>query len=187
MKQVTIVGVGALGSHVALFLRNEAQLKLIDFDRVEKKNTLSQFHSHKSLGQNKARSLEQCMDFLFAGPRVFSVPHKLVEDNAEQLLSKTDLVIDCVDNVEARKIIESNRFTDVLHGGLAADGQFGLVAWNDEFPIEDGGEEAATCEDGEHLPFIATTAAYIAKAAQMYLKDGRKVGFMVHPTGAERT
>jgi molybdopterin/thiamine biosynthesis adenylyltransferase len=187
MKQVTIVGVGALGSHVALFLRNEARLKLIDFDRIEQKNVLSQFHARRNVGKNKARSLEQTMDFLFSGPEVISLPHKLVEDNAEQLLSKTDLVIDCVDNAEARKLIESHKFTPVLHGGLAADGMFGMVGWDDEFPIEGGGEEGATCEDGEHLPFIATTAAYIAKAAQTYLKHGHKLGFMVHPTGAERT
>ena len=46
MKTVVIVGVGALGSHVALLGRNwGVQLKLVDFDRIEQKNTQAQFHS----------------------------------------------------------------------------------------------------------------------------------------------
>ncbi len=52
--KVTIVGVGALGSHAALLLRNEADLKLIDFDKVDAKNTLAQFHARQSIGRNKA-------------------------------------------------------------------------------------------------------------------------------------
>lgn len=186
MKRVTIVGVGALGSHVALFLRNEAHLHLIDFDRVEHKNLLSQFHSKKSVGKNKARALEQVFDFLFEST-VSSNTNKLVEDNAQQLLGKSDLIIDCVDNSEARLLIQGFSRCDVLHGGIDAEGSFGRVQWDEQFEIDEGVLGAATCENGEHLPFIATTAAYIARAAQQFLKTGRKNGFLIHPGGVERT
>ena len=35
---------------------------------------------------------------------------------------------------------------------------------------------ASTCEDGEFLPFIALTAAYMARSVQIFLKDGKKIG-----------
>jgi len=48
---------------------------------------------------------------------------------------------------------------------------------------DETGMGAATCEDGEHLPFITTVSSYMAASIQRFLKDGRKVGFQVHPGG----
>jgi len=74
-----------------------------------------------------------------------------------------------------------------VHGALAADGTFGQVIWDEQFVIDDeSGAGAATCENGEHLPFIAMTSAYLAQAIQLFLKSGKKIGFQVHPTGAIR-
>jgi hypothetical protein len=44
-------------------------------------------------------------------------------------------------------------------------------------------EGGATCENGEFLPFIAITSAYLARAAQIYLQKGEKVGFSISPSG----
>ena len=55
---ITIIGAGALGSHVALLLRNMKQgLTVCDFDRIETKNLQAQFHGKMGLGMNKAVSL----------------------------------------------------------------------------------------------------------------------------------
>lgn len=186
MKRVTIVGVGALGSHVALLLRNEAALKVVDFDRIESKNVLAQFHSKTSIGKNKASALQQTISFLF-GLKTEAVPHKLTSDNAEQLLGGTELIVDCLDNAAARKVVQDyarRTSTPCLHGALAADGGFGRVVWDDRFVIDgEAGAGAATCEGGEHLPFIAIVSAYIARSAQMYLKSGKKIGFEINPIG----
>ncbi|APU89003.1 thiamine biosynthesis protein ThiF-like protein [Virus Rctr197k] len=200
MKKVVIVGAGALGSHVAQFLRNEAELKVIDFDRVEQKNVLAQFHARPAIGKNKAEALKQAMQFNW-GLKIHAVPHKLTKDNASQLLGGTSatndcqLIIDCLDNGEARRIIQQYvRYkddngqiqcgVDTLHGALAPGGDFGRVIWDEMFTIDDeaaGG--APTCEGGEFLPFIGIVAAYIARAAQLFLADGTKTGFVVHPGG----
>lgn len=186
MKKVTIVGVGALGSHVALALRNEAALKVVDFDRVEQKNVLSQFHGRSGVGTNKTNSLKQTMSFLF-GTKVEGVPHRLVADNARQLLGGADLVIDCLDNGASRRVVQDfcrGGSVPCLHGALAAGGTFGRAVWTEQFVIDDeAGAGAATCEDGEFLPFICLVSAFVARAAQAFLKDGRKVGFQVHPQG----
>lgn len=185
MARVVIVGVGALGSHLVQFLRSvPADLFLVDFDRVEQKNTLSQFHARNSVGKNKVQSLQQAMKFLW-NTKVEGTPHKLTADNVEQVLSGADLLIDCLDNAEARGLVQAyarKHSVACLHGALSADGQLGRVVWDESFTIDSEGDSgAATCEDGEHLPFIGMAATYLARSAQEYLKSGRKLGWQVYP------
>lgn len=187
-KVVTIVGVGALGSHVVQFLRNvDVSLSVIDDDRVEQKNVLAQFHSKKSVGKSKVQSVTQSMQFMFAR-KVDGTPHRLRDDNTDELLGGSGLIIDCLDNIESRKIVSAYaRANDVpcLHGALAPDGQFGRVIWDEHFqPDAEAGAGAATCEGGEHLPFIAVVSSYVAYAAQRFLEQEKKLGFQVHPAGA---
>jgi molybdopterin/thiamine biosynthesis adenylyltransferase len=191
VKTLTVVGVGALGSHVVQALRNaDATLKVIDFDRVEQRNVASQFHGKPNVGKAKVASLQQTMNFLF-GRKVETIPHKLTSDNDDQLLSKADLLIDCLDNGAARKLVQGfarRSHTPCLHGALDANGSFGRVVWDENFVIdEEGAAGAATCEDGVHLPFITVVAANIAYAAQQFFKDGRRIGFEISPGGAIRT
>lgn len=201
-RRVVIVGVGALGSHVAQFLRNvDAELVVVDHDRVEKKNVASQFHAKASVGKGKVAGLKQTMNFLF-GKKLNTVPHKLTKDNAFELLGDADLVIDCLDNAASRRVVQefcesanlkmsgfgSGDPIPCLHGALDAAGSFGRVIWSEDFVIDaEGAEGQATCEDGEFLPFIAVTAAYVARSAQLFLEKGRRVGYTVHPSGAVAT
>ena len=190
MKTLTIVGVGALGSHVVQLVRNvEASLKVIDFDRVEMKNTQSQFHGKTGVGQAKVAALKQVMQFLF-GMKIETNSNKLVPENVDALLGKSDLVLDCLDNGASRRVIQNYvRANSIpcLHGAVAPDGQFGRVVWDESFTIDDeAGVGAATCENGEHLPFLAITSAYIAHAVKEYLKSGQKIGFSISPAGTIR-
>lgn len=185
MKTITIVGVGALGSHVALLLRNEANLLVIDYDRIEQKNTSSQFHSKTNVGKLKASALQQTLGFLF-GVKIRATTNKLTKDNDQQLLAGADLIIDCLDNGEARRLVQAyarNTETPCLHGALAADGGFGRVVWDEKFEIDDAAAGGATCEDGQHLPFIAVTSSYIAYTAQQFLLSGKKASLNVFPGG----
>lgn len=187
MKNVTIVGAGALGSHVAMLLRNEADLKVVDFDRVEQKNTLSQFHGKPGVGKLKVQALAQTMQLLW-GLRVGTVPHKLNTENDDQLLYGSELIIDCLDNGTARRIVQGfarRSHTPCLHGALAPGGQLGRSVWDEQFVADDEiGQGAATCEGGEHLPFVALVASYVAYSAQGFLTGGIRRGFHVFPAGA---
>jgi predicted ThiF/HesA family dinucleotide-utilizing enzyme len=184
---IIIVGVGALGSHLLLLARNlPVRLTVVDFDRVEHKNTLSQFHSRMGMGRNKAAAIQQAMQGLF-GLRVQSVPHRLTADNVAALLSGVDLVVDCVDNAPTRKLIQDHVRAEgipCLHGALAADGSYARIMWDEVFAIDgDGAPGQATCEDGEHLPFIALVAARMAMAVQGFLRDGERTSVHLHPGG----
>jgi molybdopterin/thiamine biosynthesis adenylyltransferase len=186
MKKVTIVGVGAIGSHVALLLRNEATLRIVDMDRVESKNVMSQFHGRPGVGKGKVQSLQQSMQLMF-GLRIEGIPHRLTEDNQDQLLSGSDLIVDCLDNAKSRIIVQSyarRTGTPCLHGALAPGGQFGQAIWDPAFRIDDeSGMGGATCENGEHLPFIAMVSALVAQSAKLFLREGRTVGFQAYPGG----
>lgn len=183
--RVVVVGVGALGSHVALLCRTlPVQLKVIDFDRIEAKNLLAQFHTRMGVGRNKAQALQQAMHGLF-GVKIDAVPHKLSADNTEALLGDADLVVDCLDNAEARKLVQDFvRARDIpcVHGALAPDGELGRVVWDHLFVIDS--EDApgqATCEGGEHLPFIGRTAATLAQAVALYVGDKRQISTQLLP------
>lgn len=186
---IVIVGVGALGSHLGLLLRNWAYptglypIRVCDFDRVEKKNVMSQFHTTMGVGRNKAQAFQQALHGMFAS-RVEAFPHKLTLDNVTTLLGGAALVIDCTDNAEARRVIQGfvkPMKIPCLHGCLGADGTIGRVVWTDQFKPDEAGEGQATCENGEHLPFIGMVSSYLAQAAQRFLKTGERWAFQVLP------
>jgi len=190
-KTIVIVGAGALGSHLVLLARNwDASLRVVDFDRVEQKNTLAQFHSKMGLRQNKAQALQKALIGLF-GVRIDAVPHRLTEDNAATLLGEAALVLDCTDNAEARRVIQRQvqaAGTPCLHGALSADGTFGRVVWDEhDFTADEEGEPGqATCEDGQQLPMFALVAAQLAVAAQRFLDSGQQQSFQISPSGIIR-
>jgi predicted ThiF/HesA family dinucleotide-utilizing enzyme len=190
MKRVVVVGVGALGSHAVQLLRNTgAAIKIVDFDRVEQKNVQSQFHGKPHVGKTKVEALKQTMQFLF-GAKVEANSNKLTDGNARELLGGADLVLDCLDNGDARRVVQAYvraNAVQCVHGALAPGGEFGRVVWDEAFAIDDASSAgAATCADGEHLAFIAVTASWLAHAAGVFLRQGTKVGFSISPSGAIR-
>lgn len=183
---VVIVGVGALGSHVALFARNWMnQLRVVDFDRVEAKNTLAQVHTRMGLGANKAMALQRTLQGLF-GTTIEAIPHRFSVDSAAVLLTGAALVLDCTDNIEARTVIAAaaeRRGTACLHGAVSADGMFARIVWDELFvPDAEGTPGAPTCEGGEALPFFGVVGAWMAGVAQAYLTSGVKRSYHLTPT-----
>lgn len=186
-KKIVIVGVGALGSHLVQFLRNvDAKIRIIDFDKVEQKNTQSQFHARNSTGKPKVQALGQLMQFLF-NLKLEMISNKLHDKNIDILLNDADLIVDCLDNAESRIIVQNfARKNNIacLHGALSANGDFGRVVWDNLFTIDkEPGEGAATCENGEHLPFIGLSASILAQSAKKYLDTGEMMNYHISPGG----
>lgn len=190
MKNVTIVGVGALGSHVVLMTRScKINVRAIDFDRVEMKNISSQFHGKPGVGKLKVNALDQAMNMFFAY-RITCISSKLSLDNQDSILKGSDLVVDCLDNGDSRRIVQNYVRTakiPCVHGALAADGGFGRVVWDERFVIDDAAPGAPTCEAGEHLPFIGIVSSYLSRSIQEFVTSGNKIGWEVSPGGAMQT
>jgi molybdopterin-synthase adenylyltransferase len=190
-KKLVICGVGALGSTCVQYLRNvDAELRLIDFDRVESKNLAAQWFVKQSLGKNKAEALRlQLANFYGAKAEAMGV--RLRADNAAQLLADCALAVDCFDNADSRLALsEAARAANVplVHGALSADGTFGLVRWDERFtPDREDAEGQATCEGGEHLPMIGLMGAMLARTIQDFLASDDRRDYLVSLTSVQRT
>ena len=191
MPKLVICGVGALGSTAVHYLRNvEAELRLIDFDRVEAKNLAAQWFVKQSVGKNKAEAVRlQLANFYGAKAEAMGV--RLAANNAEQLLAGATLAVDCFDNADSRIALSTAARAanlPLVHAALAADGTFGMVRWDERFtPDREDVEGQATCEGGEHLPMIGLVGATLARTIQDFVKSAERRDYLVSLSGVVRT
>ena len=168
----------------------EAQLRLVDFDRVESKNLSAQWFVKQSLGKNKAEAARlQLANFY--GVKAEAMGVRLGAHNAAQLLDGCALAVDCFDNADSRiALSEAARAANVplVHAALAADGTFGLVRWDERFTADrEDVEGQATCEGGEHLPMIGLMGAVLARTIQDFIARGDRHDHQVSLSGVMRT
>ncbi|NMO19847.1 thiamine biosynthesis protein ThiF [Pyxidicoccus fallax] len=189
--RIIFCGVGAIGSTAAVLCRNlEATLAFIDFDRVESKNLLSQAYVKPSVGKNKAEALKLQLLNLH-GVKAESFGVRLTRDNVEALCGGGDLLVDCFDNRDSRLLLSEyarKAGKPLVHGAVSADGNFGLVRWDERFtPDAEDTAGQATCEGGAHLPLMGVLAATLARAVQDFLKHGVKRDALVNLTAVVPT
>lgn len=189
--RIVICGVGALGSTAVMFLRNvKAELAVVDFDRVESKNLLGQVFVKASVGKNKAEATKLQLAS-FWGVKVEAFGVRLVPENAETLLGRADLVVDALDNRAGRELVSATcrrLGKPLIHGAVSADGDFGVVRWDERFTADaEDTEGQATCEGGAHLPFLGLVSATLARAVQTFVLQGRKDDFIVTLRGVTQT
>lgn len=112
-SRVLIVGVGGLGSPVALYLAaaGVGELHLADFDQVDLTNLQRQVvHDSASVGQPKVDSAMSRLAAL--NPLVRVVPHRqaLDSDSLAAAVAAVDLVLDCCDNFATREAVNAACF-----------------------------------------------------------------------------
>lgn len=188
MKTVAVCGVGALGSHLALLLRNAAQLRVVDFDRVESKNLLAQAYVKTVLGKNKAEAL-RLMLHNFYQVKAEARPVRVCETNVAAVLAEVDVAVDAFDNAQSRRCLSAyarQQGLPLLHLAISGDGTTGLVRWEERFVADEEARPGeATCEGGEHLPMIASVAAAGARAVQDYLEHALQQDRLVRLDGVQ--
>ena len=105
---VCIIGLGGLGSSAALYLAaaGVGRLGLVDSDVLELSNLQRQvLHTTDRLGTTKTQSAEETLRALNPEIRLQSAQMRVSEDNAADLLSAYDLVLEATDNFEAKFLI----------------------------------------------------------------------------------
>lgn len=108
-SSVLIVGLGGLGSPVALYLAAGGirRLGLCDNDTVSLSNLQRQIlYSEKSEGEPKSRCASARLSALSSATTFDLLEDGLNPDNAETIISEYDLVIDCTDNHSTRYLID---------------------------------------------------------------------------------
>ncbi len=105
---VLIVGVGGLGSPLALYLAaaGVGRIGLVDFDRVEESNLQRQvLHGTASVGHSKLESARTRLTDLNPHVRVDVYDTAIRSDNAFELIRPYDVVVDGTDNFPTRYLV----------------------------------------------------------------------------------
>ena len=107
-SSVIIIGLGGLGSPVAMYLAAAGigKMTLVDFDSVDLSNLQRQIiHRQNSIGQLKADSARQTLKELNNDCEIETVSELLKENELGDLITSHDLVIDATDNFVTRDMI----------------------------------------------------------------------------------
>ncbi len=112
-SKVLIIGMGGLGSPVALYLASAGigTLGICDFDEVELSNLQRQIiHSNNSIGLSKVDSAKQSINRINPDITVIKHPEKLEGNALDNIIEHYDLVLDCSDNFSSRFAINQACF-----------------------------------------------------------------------------
>jgi adenylyltransferase/sulfurtransferase len=109
-SRALIVGMGGLGSPVALYLAaaGVGELHLADFDSVDLTNLQRQIiHDTQSVGLGKVDSAMARLSAI--NPEITLVPHRaaLDADSLAAAVEAVDLVLDCSDNFSTREAVNA--------------------------------------------------------------------------------
>lgn len=158
--RVLIVGLGGLGSPVALYLAaaGVGELHLADFDEVDLSNLQRQvLHASANLGEAK---VDSALDRLAAlNPLVRLQAHRraLDEDSLAEAVAAVDLVLDCSDNFATREAVNAACFAQgkplVSGAAIRLEGQLAVFDPRQSHSpcyhclYGEGGEEGLTCSE----------------------------------------
>jgi len=121
---VLIVGAGGLGSPAALYLAaaGVGTIGIIDFDRVELSNLQRQvIHTTEDVDKLKAESAAATIKAINPDVKVRVYSQRLTADNAVDLISEYDFVIDGTDNFPTKFLINDACYfadTTYSHAGI---------------------------------------------------------------------
>jgi adenylyltransferase/sulfurtransferase len=119
-----VAGAGGLGSAAVLYLAaaGVGRLRLCDSGRVELSNLNRQIlYTEQSIGGLKARSARAAVAGLNRSIRVEPLAATLADSNVQELVGDADLIVDCLDTLAARLVL--NRFAvkarvPLVHAGV---------------------------------------------------------------------
>jgi len=121
---VFVAGAGGLGSPVAVYLAAAGlgTLRICDCGEPELSNLNRQIlHSESDIGINKAISAEASIKLLNPNVRVEPITDRITEDTVEAIVGDADIIVDCLDNFEARHILNEfavKKTLPFIHAGI---------------------------------------------------------------------
>ena len=165
--KVLLIGVGGLGSPVAMYLAaaGVGEMTLVDFDSVDLTNLQRQIvHRMDSVGKLKTDSARQTLHSLNPDCKINTVTELLDETGMQQQVKKHDVVIDATDNFTTRFMI--NQFcvaeqTPLVSGAaIRWEGQISTFTNQPGTPCyhclygQDGEEDESCTENGVLAPVV---------------------------------
>jgi molybdopterin/thiamine biosynthesis adenylyltransferase len=106
--RVLIAGAGGLGSATATYLAaaGVGWLRVVDHDRVELSNLNRQvLHRDEDIGKNKVDSAAKRLGEINPNIKIEAIAETITEDNISRLAADCDLIVDAMDNLPARYLL----------------------------------------------------------------------------------
>jgi len=106
--KVFIAGVGGLGSVTATYLAaaGVGLIRVVDHDRVELSNLNRQIvHRDEDIGKNKVDSAAKRLREINPEVKIEAVAETITEANISELLAGCDLIVDAMDNLPIRYLL----------------------------------------------------------------------------------
>ena len=128
---VAVIGAGGLGGAVCLSLARVGvgNLRICDGDGFDQSNLNRQMLSTMNrLGRNKAECAAEAIKEINPATQVNAFPVWADESNLPDILDNADTVVDCLDNLKSRYMVEQaarDKGIPFVHGAIA--GQEGMV------------------------------------------------------------
>jgi molybdopterin/thiamine biosynthesis adenylyltransferase len=124
-SRVAVIGAGGLGGHVILLLARMGigTLVVVDYDVFDETNLNRQaLSSMEALGKPKPEAAAATVSSVNPGVKVIPCQVKLDSSNAPEILTGSNVVVDALDNVQDRFLLERTTKKlgiPLVHGALA--------------------------------------------------------------------
>jgi len=122
--KVIIAGSGGLGSTASLYLAaaGAGTIRIVDHDRVELSNLNRQIlHWDKDIGRKKVDSAAEKLSQLNQDVKIETVDETINETNISQLVAGFDLIVDAMDNLPTRYLLNKaaiENHVPFIHGAV---------------------------------------------------------------------
>jgi adenylyltransferase/sulfurtransferase len=107
-SRVVIAGAGGLGSPIAIYLTvaGIGMIRLIDHDHVALSNLNRQIlHWEGDIGRKKVDSAKEKLRSLNSAAEIETIGETITEDNASRLVDGCDAIVDAMDNLPTRYLL----------------------------------------------------------------------------------
>ncbi|MBW2310156.1 MAG: HesA/MoeB/ThiF family protein [Deltaproteobacteria bacterium] len=141
-SQVSVIGAGGLGGQVILLLARVGigHLIVVDADAFDETNLNRQaLSSTSSLGRSKAEEASEMVHAINPGVEVTSYQVRIDSTNAAKMLAGSDAVVDALDNVPDRFMLEREAKSlkiPLVHGALAGFGGQLMTVFPDDVGLK---------------------------------------------------
>ena len=122
--KVLIAGAGGLGSPISIYLAaaGVGNLTIVDCDTVSVSNLNRQImHGEKDVDRQKAQSAQETIAGLNSDIVIEGISEKISDDNVDDIVGDNDLIVDAMDNVSTRLLLNQaaiKKNIPIFHGAV---------------------------------------------------------------------
>jgi len=122
---VFVAGAGGLGSSLLFYLTVSGigTIRIADYDKIVLSNLNRQIlHSDARVGKYKVDSAYDSLKDVNSNVNLIKIYDKIVKSNIEALVDDANIIIDCLDNVETRHILNAfsvKNGVPMIHAGVS--------------------------------------------------------------------